>query len=160
MHSPVSGDEGVKVSKKQSPASHPPKKRSSPTVNPITPVKATVEDLFGEDSECEESTPSLPPTPSPPLLQSVFVNRVATGLSKQILPNNTGTHYVEIKVYKCSDIENVMPINRWRHSVSSLKMQTNTESILWQHLANVVSAARKEFRGMPNTFTSNFSMNL
>lgn len=104
-------------------------------------------DLFGEDSAGEEPepTPNSTSPPSPPPLQPVFINKVATGLSKQILPDKEGTYYVEIIVYRTSDIENVVPINRRRHSVSKLKMKTNTDTDLWQHLANIVSAAPKEF---------------
>lgn len=143
--------------KKHAPIPQRPKKKTV-TINPITPVQLTMEDLFGENSEDEEPEPSG--TNSPPPLQSIFINRLATGLSKQVLPDKKGAYYIELKVYRTSDIEHIMPINRWRHSVSSLKIQTDSDSTVWQHLTNVVTAARKEFRGLPNTFTSNFSMQL
>lgn len=153
--------EDTKVpTKKQAPIPQRPKKKKAVTINPITPVQSTMEDLFGEISEDDQPEPSGSNFPPTPPLQSVFINRLATGLSKQVLPDKKGTYYVELKVYRSSDIEHMLPINRWRHSVSSLKIQTDSDSTVWQHLANVVTAARKEFRGVPNTFTSNFSMNL
>lgn len=117
----------------------------------------TAQDLFGDDSDDGEK-PGC--SNSVEALQSVFINKLSSGLSKQVLPDKKGSHYIEVKVYRTDEIEKVLPINRWRHSVTSLKIRTDVNSEVWTHLANVVKAARKEFRGVPNHFSSHFSMQL
>lgn len=79
-------------------------------------------------------------------------------MSKQVMADKTGAYYFELKVYKCSDVENVHALNRWRHAAVVIKNKTDTNSDVWQHLSNVVTATRKEFRGVPNSFSSHFSM--
>lgn len=141
--------------------SHQSKKKQA-SIKPIPPpVRLTSQELFGEDSDEEEDKiePSSIEGKVPPI-QSIFVNKVATGISKQVSPMKTGTHYIELKVYRSSDIENILPINRWRQAIVTLKCKTDADTDLWQHLSNVVLAARKEFRGVPNTFSSYFSMNV
>lgn len=131
--------------------------KKKPTIKPIPPpVRVTAQDLFGEDSEEEMKQSGTPMSITP--LHSVFVQTLARGMSKQVMPDKKGAHYFELKVYKCSDIEKVPAINRWRHAVVALKSKTDTNTDLWQHITNVVSASRKEFRGVPNNFFSQLSL--
>lgn len=147
-------------SKKKDAVSTSHQQRSSKkklAIRPITkPARVSAKDLFGEDSG-DEQVPAQKVDTIPPL-QSVFVNKLATGMSKQVHPKKSGAYYFDLKVYKCEEIEKVAPINRWRHSVASIKCKTDTDTELWQHLTNVVTASRKEFRGLPNVYSSFFSM--
>lgn len=133
-------------------------KKNKPTIRPVPPpVRVTAQDLFGYDSEEEPKAnhgTSMAITP----LHSVFVQTLARGVSKQVMTDKKGTHFFELKVYKCSDIEKVPAVNRWRHAVVSIKSKTDNNTDLWQQITNVVNTSRKEFRGVPNNFFSQLSL--
>lgn len=132
------------------------KGKGKPLVKPYSSPAPRLTELFGEDSD-DGPTPQTSSSAIAPL-QSIITNKVSAGVSRQVMPDKTGSHYFELKVYRCSDIEKVSSLNRWRHAVTTIKLKTHTDSLVWQHLANVVSATRKEFRGIPNTFSSFYNM--
>ncbi|XP_028174002.1 uncharacterized protein LOC114362701 isoform X2 [Ostrinia furnacalis] len=115
--------------------------------------RVTAAELFGSDSEDDDVTP---PAPSPGKLLSYISRRLANGISRQAHPSKPGSHYIELKVYKCNDIEKVSPVNRWRQAIITVKNRTDDNSEAWTHLSNYIIATRKEFRSCPPTFVSNY----
>lgn len=132
-----------------------PKKRKT-VINPITPVmKAATAELFGSESDEEEEGCSTGSTKGTPIY-SYVTRKLANGISRQTDDNKTGTHYVELKVYSCNEIKNVAPINRWRHSIITIKNRTNVNSEAWAHLTDYIKTTRKEFKNCPPSFNSTY----
>lgn len=136
--------------------SYAPKKKKTPIIKPISSVmKPSVSDLFGSDSEEEDAPIPLEPKKGTPIY-SYITRRLANGNSRQINESKTGSHYVELKVYSCNEIQNVQPMNRWRHSVVTIKNRTDTDTEAWSRLTDFIAATRREFKNCPPTFTSNY----
>lgn len=107
-------------------------------------MKPSTTDLFGSDSnEDDNSGPSDPKKGKP--LYSYITRRLANGNSRQIDENKTGSHYIELRVYSCDEIQSVQPINRWRYSFIIIKNKTNTNSEAWSRLTDFISITRKEY---------------
>lgn len=73
-----------------------PRHLKKQTIKPIPPPqRLTSKDLFGEDSadEVDENQSSSNGGKDVTPLYSIFVNKLGIGLSKQVLPDKTGTHY-------------------------------------------------------------------
>lgn len=136
--------------------SAPPRPSASkkPYIKPIPPRKCTAYDLFGTDSEDDEKEPPAVTGKSP--LASYITRRLANGHSRQTFEKKPGTHYIDLKIYRCDEIENVQPINRWRQAIVTLKNQTFDNTDAWQHLSNFIIATRKEYVKCPPTFVSNY----
>lgn len=140
-----------------SPAHSPTPKKKKPVFKPIAPVKKpSAHDLFGSDSEEEEVIVPASSGKKPAPLLSYMTRRLANGYSRQVFDDKPGTHFIDLRIYKCDEIEKVQPMNRWRHSIVCVKNRTDENSDAWQHLANFIIATRKEFRGCPPTFISNY----
>ncbi|CAH0730465.1 unnamed protein product, partial [Brenthis ino] len=73
-------------------------------------AKVTAQDLFGVDSDDGEINDVTCKNTSP--LVSYLTKRVTNGFSRQIKFDKPGSHFVEIKIYKCEEIERVSPMNR------------------------------------------------
>lgn len=133
-------------------------KRTKPIIRAVPSTsKATSHDLFGTDSdedELNESSETAGKKSATPLI-SYFTRRLANGMSRQSGPK-TGSHFIEVKIYKKSEIENVSPMNRWRHSIITIKNQTNDDTQAWRHLTKFIQCSRKEFGDYPPTFMSNY----
>lgn len=127
-----------------------------PYFKPIPPKKATAYDLFGTDSEDDEKEDVAVPGKAPIQLTSYLTRRLANGHSRQTYEHKPGTHYIDLKVYRCDEIKNVQPINRWRQAIVTVKNQTSENTDAWQHLTNFIMATRKEFVKCPPTFVSNY----
>lgn len=165
MGVPDTVPEAVEVAPKKKrnrlPAAAPstPKPSKKPRINPVKlPDLPTAADLFGSDDSEDEQQPitsSAPRRGKKTPIYSYISSRIANGYSRQAHSAKTGSHYVEVKVYKCDDIDKVLPINRWQHSVITVKNQTNADTEAWAHLTKFISATRKEFREIPKTFISN-----
>ncbi|KAL4713360.1 hypothetical protein ACJJTC_016828 [Scirpophaga incertulas] len=140
-------------------ASHqtePVQKKKKTVINPVHMKKPTAHDLFGSDSEEEEAQLPVPtPTGNKPI-HSYITRRLANGHSRQVYENKQGSHYIDLRVYTCDDIERVQPMNRWRHSIICVKNRTDNNTEAWQHLVNFISATRKEYRNCASTFISNY----
>lgn len=139
--------------------SAPPPSRPSaskkPLIKPIPPKKCTVYDLFGTDSEDDEKeVPASVPGKAP--LASYITRRLANGHSRQIHEKKPGSHYIDLKIYRCDEIEKVPPMNRWRQAIVTVKNQTFDNTDAWQHLSNFIMATRKEYVKCPPTFVSNY----
>lgn len=137
------------------PAHSPTPKKKKPVFKPISTKRTSARDLFGTDSEEEDVVPSNSgkrPTP----LVSYITRRLANGHSRQVFDEKPGTHFIDLRIYKCDEIEKVQPMNRWRHSIVCVKNRTDETSEAWQHLANFMIATRKEYRCCPPTFISNY----
>lgn len=89
-------------------------------------------------------------------LLSYITRRLSNGHARQSHSTKTGSHYVELKVYKCDEIKKVLPVNRWRQAIVTIKNQTDDNTEAWQHLSNFIIATRKEYRTCPPSFMSNF----
>lgn len=126
-------------------------------INPVSKPHLTATDLFGTDSDEEdrdthETTGKKPNT----VLSSSITRRLATGHARQTLLTKAGTHYIELKVYRCDEIENVAPMNRWRQAVVAVKNRTDEGTEAWGHLTKFICATRKEFKSSPQTFLSSY----
>ncbi|CAH0717052.1 unnamed protein product, partial [Brenthis ino] len=107
-------------------------------------AKVTAQDLFGVDSDDGEINDVTCKNTSP--LVSYLTKRVTNGFSRQIKFDKPGSHFVEIKIYKCEEIERVSPMNRWRYAIVALKNRTNVDTESWRHLSAYLSEVRKEFK--------------
>lgn len=81
----------------------------------------------------------------PPMIYSYVTRRLANGFSCQIDENKKGAFYIELKVYKCAEIERIQPVNRWRHSVITIKNKTNEDSESWRHLNEFIISTRRKY---------------
>lgn len=144
------------VPKKRANNSHPKKTHNHPEP---TARKSTSKELFGSDSE--DAADEMAQTNNKGIcpLNSCLVRRIQNGVARQANPDKAGSHYVDLKVYRCDEIEKVTPLNRWRQSVVSLKYRTNDDTVAWGHLADFINAARKEFKGVPPTFNAFYNNN-
>lgn len=118
------------------------KSTSSRATKPSLKNKKTAEllhDLFGTDSEDEETPP--PPTSN---LPTVFCRRVANGVTKQI-SNSSGDFYVEIKLYEASEVEKVAGEDRWRHAIVSAKTKLKHGGREWDLLQKLVTELKTQF---------------
>lgn len=153
-----------KRTKRKTPAK--PSSSKKLKINPIAspPSKATAKDLFGSDSEdgddgdddnkeCpDRRSDSKKGNKTIPPLYSYITRRIANGYARQLSETKEGSHYVELKIYNTVEAEKVSPINRWRHSIITVKMKTNEDTEVWQHIKGVVGAARRSFRNCPTSF--------
>lgn len=130
------------------------KKPHQTRIKPIPPKKCTVYDLFGTDSEDDEK--EVPAVTGKTPLASYITRRLANGHSRQIYEKKPGTHYIDLKIYRCDEIEKVPPMNRWRQAIVTVKNQTFDNTDAWQHLSNFIMATRKEYVKCPPTFVSNY----
>ncbi|KAL4702723.1 hypothetical protein ACJJTC_002451 [Scirpophaga incertulas] len=116
-------------------ASHqtePVQKKKKTVINPVHMKKPTAHDLFGSDNDSQMA------------------------IRAKCMRTNKGSHYIDLRVYTCDDIERVQPMNRWRHSIICVKNRTDNNTEAWQHLVNFISATRKEYRNCASTFISNY----
>lgn len=121
-------------------------------------ARATAQELFGDISDSDEE-PQPPPKPKGKTKAPVYnyyTRRLANGHSRQINENKKGSHYIEIKVYKTEEIEHVLPLNRWRHAIVTIKNKINEDSDSWRVLSQLIAATRKDFKDCPPTFVSNY----
>lgn len=119
--------------------------------------KPTSSDLFGDGSgEEEESIPLPSKGKKVPPIYTQYTRRVANGISRQCIESKMGAYYVELKIYDVSEIERVLPINRWRHAVVSLKNRTDDNTPAWAYLKKFLNETKKEFKGCPHDFVSSY----
>ena len=130
-------------------------KPKKPVFKPITPRKATVHDLFGSDSD-DDTIEHSAPVNGKNKLPSYITTRLANGQSRKIFENKPGTHYIDLKIYRCDEIESVQAMNRWRQAIVTVKSRTDDNTDSWQHLANFIMSTKKEYRNCPSTFISNY----
>ncbi|XP_047023155.1 uncharacterized protein LOC124633463 [Helicoverpa zea] len=164
-----SGDAAKRSASK---SSHPDSKKKklktmSPTVHPISPVmkpqrsdmKTTSHDLFGSDSDDDReeiAASNLKGNKKITPLYSYFTRRVANGLSRQTDELKQGPYYIELKIYDVKTIEHVAPINRWRHSIISIKNRTENNTPAWARLKDFIDETRREFKNCPLEFVSSY----
>lgn len=108
--------------------------------------KSTAKELFGSDSE-EDNVEEIGKKES--TLVSYITKRNKNGYSRRVNALKSGTHFVEIKIYKSDEIEKVSPMNRWRHAIIAIKNKSETNTEAWQHLSTYLAAVRKEFKDCP-----------
>lgn len=131
---------------------------SQPSTTKKTKVKATARDLFGSDSDDDDHELDRGSTAGKkiPPIYSYITRRLANGFSRQIDENKIGSYYVELKIYNSDEIERVPPVNRWRHSVITIKNKTNSDTESWKHLNGFIKETRKEFKNRTPTFISSY----
>lgn len=117
--------------------------------------KPSAHDLFGSDSDDPEPEPKKGRKTNLGI-HSYFTRRLANGHSRQTNDAKVGSHYVEIKVYKCDEIRSVLPVNRWRHAIVAIKNQVDVDSDTWRKLSELITITRKDFKKCTPTFISNF----
>lgn len=152
---PAIREHSSKPSSSRSEPRQPSTKRAK--INPITqaPRSSTAHDLFGTDSDDDEPEGAVKKNGNKAIL-SYLTKKVANGYNRQVKANAVGSHYVELKVYNCADIENVLPVNRWRHAVLTYKCRMNPDSEPFKDLNKLVASAKKDFRDCPRTFISSY----
>ncbi|XP_048484366.1 suppressor protein SRP40 [Plutella xylostella] len=123
---------------------------------PSTSLKTTAKDIMGVDSDIDED---LLNNGKKSDLISYFSRRVANGISKQTHPDLQGTHFIDLKLYMCSEIENVSPMNRWRHSIVTVKAKSNDDSDAWKYLIKFLQEIKKDFKDSPVTYVSSYNQN-
>ena len=123
---------------------------------PLTDNKLTARDLFGSESDEEDSSvkPSTGKPPSP--LFSYFTKRISKGYARKISETKQGPYYVEVKVYNCNEIADVPPVNRWRHSIVTIKTKIDADTEIWRHLKGFTSSVEKDFRNCPATLINSY----
>ncbi|XP_047994124.1 formin-like protein 3 [Leguminivora glycinivorella] len=146
--------DAVEKKKKSKPSTSSASSSKRVRIAPVKPRHGTAAELFGADSD-DEGLEANQPAGEGKLL-SYISRRLANGFARQTNPDKKGTHFVEVKVYKCDDIEKVTPVNRWRHAVVNIKNRTDDNTEAWRHLANFIHATRKEYRTCAPSFVSNY----
>lgn len=127
---------------------------SQPTTSKKAKSRATVRDLFGTDSDDDELDHRIGKKIAP--IYSYVTRRLANGFSRQINEEKTGSFYIELKIYNSDEIERVPPINRWRHSVLTIKNKTDSDTESWKHLNTFIKETRKEFKKCAPTFINSY----
>lgn len=112
--------------------------------------KTTAQELFGDDSDNDNAGKKTAP------LISYITRRVASGFSRQVDVGKKGSHFVELKIYKCDEIEPVSPMNRWRHAIVTVKNRTDIDAESWQHISAYLGAIRKEFKNVSPAFINSY----
>lgn len=107
-------------------------------------TRPTANDLFGNDSGDQAEDGKLGKKLSP--ISSYITRRVANGYSRQNNDKKEGTHFIDLRVYKCDEIERVQPMNRWRHAIITIRNRTDDNADAWRMLTEFIKATRKEFR--------------
>ncbi|XP_028167277.1 uncharacterized protein LOC114357726 [Ostrinia furnacalis] len=121
-------------------------------------VKASAKDVFGSDSDDEQFEQTVRKTGKMPAkITSYFTKRIPQGVSRQSDPNKDGSHFIELKVYRCDEIRNVQPMNRWRHAIISIKNQSDSDTEAWTHLTQFIKATRHEFKNCRPDIISGYS---
>lgn len=125
-------------------------KKSKTIISPVTlPARVTAKELFGEDSGNEESvtpTPRSYKTGNIPPLYSYFTRRMAKGYSRQISETKEGKYYVEVKIYNTEEIKKILPINRWRSAITTIKTKLDDSKESWVHLKEFVKSTQNDFK--------------
>lgn len=145
---PVSSNKGemkkMKTEKKEK-SKTASKRTSSVVQEPI--VKASANDVFGSDSDDEQFKQAMrKPGKTLPKITSYFTKRIPQGVTRQSDPDKEGSHFVELKVYRCDEIRKVQPMNRWRHAIITIKNQSDVDTEAWTHLTQFIKATRQEFK--------------
>lgn len=131
------------------------KERSTATVHTGStdavagPSKLTAKDIMGTDSDIEENSSGKKDE-----LISYLCRRGSNGVSKQVNNNLSGSRFVDFRLYLCSEIENVTPMNRWRHSIVTLKTKIDEDQAAYKHLVKFLKEIKKDFKDCPVTYTS------
>lgn len=125
---------------------------------PLTNNKLTARDLFGSESDEEDSSvkPSTSTGKTPPPLHSYFTKRVNKGYARKISETKQGPYYVEVKVYNCNEIADIPPVNRWRHSIVTIKTKVDADTEMWRHLKGFTSSVEQDFRNCPATLINSY----
>lgn len=125
-----------------------------PPPPPPSPARnTTARDLFGSDSDdAEFDEQAANPGKKLAPLNSYLTRKLDKGVVRKMWDSKPGSHYIELKVYKCDDISRVQPMNRWRHAAISIKNRTFDDTLAWQALTKFIAETRKEFKHCPPTF--------
>lgn len=136
-----------------------PRGSKKPRINPVplTDNKLTARDLFGSESEEDDSLkPSTSAGKTSPPIYSYYTKKVEKGYARKISETKQGPYYVEVKVYNCEEIASVPPVNRWRHSIVTIKTKTDTDTEMWRHLKAFTSSVDKDFKNCPVTLINSY----
>lgn len=139
----------------------------TPTSNNVTKTKtarntsagsrSTAKQVFGLASDEEDNEPSGSNGKKPvPSIVSYVTQKTAQGFSRTYYDNKPGKYFIELKVYKCDEIEKIQPMNRWRHSIITIKNRTNDDSEAWRKLTDFISSTKKEYKNCKKMLISNY----
>ncbi|XP_026744756.1 uncharacterized protein LOC113506097 [Trichoplusia ni] len=135
-------------------------KKSKPTIPPISPpARVTANELFGnEDSDKNECVKSSTKTGNVPPIHSYFTKRQAKGYSRQISETKEGKYYeyVEVKIYDVEEIKKIMPMNRWRYAITSIKTKLDEDKESWHHIKEFILATQKDFKNCPLSYLGSY----
>nr|XP_049694812.1 uncharacterized protein LOC126054231 [Helicoverpa armigera]XP_049703896.1 uncharacterized protein LOC126056152 isoform X2 [Helicoverpa armigera] len=133
-------------------------KKSKPTISPISPPACvTANELFGdEDDDKNECVKSSTKTGNVPPIHSYFTKRLRKGYSRQISETKEGKYYVELKIYDVEEIKKIMPINRWRHAITTIKTKLDEDKESWHHIKDFILATQKDFKNCPLSYLGSY----
>lgn len=97
--------------------------------------KSSAKDIFGSDSDDDQCAPKAGKKPTTAIC-SYFTKRVPHGVMRQTNVEKEGSHYIELKVYKCDEINHIQPMNRWRHAIITVKNKSDVGTEAWEHQQN------------------------
>lgn len=139
-----------KLQKEVAPSTTSKRARERSTEPPaaVKRAKVTSRQLFWSD----ESDPEDDVTGKKSELINYMTRRVANGYSRQVASLNKGDYYVEVRVFKCDEIEKVPPANRWRQAILTVKTRTDQDTGAWRHLTRCIKEMRENFKGCPPQF--------
>lgn len=126
-------------------------KKSRATIAPYTPPpRLTSSDLFGEDSDAEPPKTSNAATKTGiPPLHSYFTRRQAKGYTRQMSETKEGRFYIELKIYNAEEVQKIMPINRWRYAITTIKIKLDEKNESWCSIKDFVKLTKKDFKNCP-----------
>lgn len=113
-------------------------------------AKVTAKDIMGTDSDADEE----PHAGKKDGIISYLCRRGANGISKQFKPDISGLRFVDLKLYMCSEIENISAMNRWRHAVVTLKTKIDDDNPAYRYLVKFLREVKKSFKDCPITYVS------
>lgn len=149
----VSKHDKIKMKKPASPSCN----SASTSAAPELYRRASARDVFGSDSDDEQCNNLKPGKKTAAALTSYFTKRVPHGVVRQSNTEKEGSHYIELKVYKCDEIKHIQPMNRWRHAIITIKNKTDVDSEAWEHLTQFIKATRREFKDCRPDVISGYS---
>lgn len=105
-------------------------------------------DILGSDSEIDEDLSCG----KKDNLVSSLSRRVANGVSKQYNHDTKGSYFIDLKLYLCSDIENVTPMNRWRQAIVTVKTRADENDPDHRYLVKFLKEVKKRFKECPVSY--------
>lgn len=113
-------------------------------------TKVTAKDIMGTDSDADEDKK----IGKKDELISYLCRRGPSGISKQFNSDIRGSRFADLKLYMCNEIQNISPMNRWRHAIVTLKTKIDDDNPAYRYLVKFLKEVKKNFKDCPITYVS------